>query len=178
MTEHIYANPEADAAARASQVAAMAITIAEAIARVQHERIVQRTIEDESAARAARAERIASHASARVAWSPALNDKWVQNAEIPSLFAAWAPAVGWAATDPDANYVANRTERRLAEIYPLAMQRYAEARAEGLDAAAAIGEASPCFVATPQPQSSQVQTTKAIAVQTVRSTPPAPARRR
>lgn len=178
MSEHHYADPQTEAAVRAAQVATMTITVAHAVARVRQDRAVQLAIEDERATRAARADRIASYASARVAWSPALNDRWLQRAEASSLLAVWAPAVGWSSTDPAAKDVADRTEQRLAEMYPLAMQRYAQARAEGNDPATAMSEAAPCFAVTPRQATSETTVAQAIAVPAVRTQTYAPARRR
>lgn len=148
MTEQSYHDPGADGVARVAQAAAMSLAIVEALARLQQERTAQRATDDERSAAALRAEREASHASARVAWAPALNDRWLRRADLPQLLGAWAPATGWSSSDPDAHDAADRTEQQLAAMNPEAMHRYAQARAEGLDPAAAMGQAAPAF-ATP-----------------------------
>lgn len=147
MTEQTYHDPDADGVARAAQAAAMSLAIVEALARLQQERTAQRALDDERNAAALRAERAASHASARVAWAPALNERWLRRADVPELLRAWAPATGWSSSDPDAHDAADRTEQRLAAMHPEAMHRYAQARADGLDPAAAMGEAAPAFAA-------------------------------
>ena len=185
MTEHTYDDPQADGLARAVQAAAISLTIAEALARLQQERTAQRGVDDERAAASLRADRQASHASARVAWTPALNDRWLQRADTTQVFGAWAAAAVWATSDPDAHEATGRTEQRLAQMHPEAMHRYAQARAEGLDPAAAMSEASPAF-AMPQPgdvvrgEKPRPINARTITGQTVPSrTPyPAPVRRR
>ena len=185
MTNQTYHDPGADGVARAAQAAAMSLAIVEALARLQQERTAQRAIDDERSAAAARAEREASHAAARVAWAPAMNDRWLSRVDVPQLLGAWAPATGWSSSDPDALAAANRTEQQLAVMHPEAMHRYVQARADGLDPAAAMGEAAPAF-ATPHHEDTVRQDhritagPRVIVGQTVppRPTHQAPARRR
>lgn len=177
MIDH-YPDPESDAAARAAQIAAVTIALGEAIARVRQERTARQAADDRHAATAARADRIASHAAARVAWAPALNERWLQRADVPVVLDAWAPAVGWAHTDHAARKAAALIEQRLAAAFPIAMQRYAQARAEGNDPATAMGEAAPFFAeAAPTPVVSSPPI-KQLTATPVRTTTRQPARRR
>jgi hypothetical protein len=76
MTDQHYAEPEAEGAARAAQLAAMSLTVLEAVARLRAQRAAERADADERMAAAARAERIADHAGARIAWAPATRRAW------------------------------------------------------------------------------------------------------
>lgn len=162
MSEQNFHDPDAEGVARAAQVAANSLTITEALARLQQERTLQRSIDDERTAAAARADKQASHAAARVAWTPALNDRWLQRADVPQLLGAWSPAVAWSTSDPDAHDAADRTEQRLAEMHPEAMRRYFLARGEGMDPAAAMGKAAPAFATADQERTHVVRADRQI----------------
>lgn len=141
--------PENEGAARAAQFAAMSLTVMEAMARLRAQRQAERTEADDRAAQAARAERIASHAEARVMWSQALDDGWLRSAGTGDVGRCWAAAIAWADTDVQAADAVRRTETRLYELHPDAMLAYAAARAEGLDPSAAMQRATDQFVERP-----------------------------
>jgi hypothetical protein len=145
MTEQHYTEPDAEAAARAAQLAAMSVTVVEAIARLRAQRTVERTETDERAAAAARAQRLGDHAAARVTWTPAHDEDWLRRASIQDLGRVWAAATPWAATDHDAAEAAQRVEQRLHVLHPEAMQVYHHARATGAHPSAAMTEAAPYF---------------------------------
>lgn len=145
MTDQGHDAPETEGVARAAQLAAMSITVLEAVAHLHAQRIAERAMDDERAASAARAQRLADHASARVAWTPAYDDDWVRKARTQELGRAWAAATPWVDTDNDAHEAAQRVERRLHELHPDAMAAYHEARAAGAEPAEAMREASPLF---------------------------------
>lgn len=145
MTQIQHDAPESEGVARAAQLAAMSITVLEAMARLRAQRLTERAADDERAASAARAQRLVDHASARVAWTPAHDDDWLRRASTGDLARAWAAATPWADTDVDAQQAAHRVERRLHELHPDAMSAYHQARAEGADPAQAMQEAVPLF---------------------------------
>lgn len=148
MTEVQHDAPESECVARAAQLAAMSITVLEAMARLRAQRLAERATDDEHAASAARAQRLVDHASARVAWTPAHDDDWLHRANTGDLARAWAAATPWADTDIDAHEAARRVERRLHELHPDAMAAYHQARADGADPAQAMREAAPLFAHT------------------------------
>jgi len=145
MTELQHDAPESEGVARAAQLAAMSITVLEAMARLRAQRLAERATDDERAASAARAQRLVDHASARVAWTPAHDEDWLRRANTGHLARAWAAATPWAETDIDAHEAAQRVERRLHELHPEAMAAYHQARAEGAEPAQAMQEAAPFF---------------------------------
>ena len=148
MTEAHHDAPESEGVARAAQLAAMSITVLEALARLRAQRLAERATDDERAASAARAQRLVDHASARVAWTPAHDDDWLRRASTGDLGRAWAAATPWADTDVDAQQAAQRVERRLHELHPDAMAAYHQARAAGLDPGEAMRQAAPLFART------------------------------
>lgn len=141
--------PENEGAARAAQFAAMSLTVIEALARLRAQRQAERADADDRAAKAARAERVASHAEARVTWSQALDDGWLRSAGTSDVGRCWAAAMAWAETDAEAADAVRRTETRLYELHSDAMLAYAAARAEGLDPSAAMQRAADQFVERP-----------------------------
>lgn len=145
MTEVHHDAPTADGIARAAQMAAMSITVLEALARLRAQRIAERAMDDERIASAARAQRLVDHASARVAWTPAHDDDWLRRASAGELARAWAAATPWGDTDFDAQQAAQRVEQRLHTMHPDAMAAYHQARADGADPAQAMREAAPLF---------------------------------
>jgi len=145
MTEVHHDAPTADGVARAAQMAAMSITVLEALARLRAQRLAERATDDERMASAARAQRLVDHASARVAWTPAHDDDWLRRASTGELTRAWAAATPWGDTDFDAQQAAQRVERRWHMLHPDAMATYHQARAEGADPAQAMHEAAPLF---------------------------------
>ena len=140
--------PEAsdtESVARAAQLAAMSLTVLEALSRLRAERLFRRADEDQRAAAAACAERVANHAHARLAWSPALDDAWLRGSGTDELARAWAAATAWTQTDVEARGAADRVERELHVRHPAAMAAYQSARAAGLDPQTAMRQAAPLF---------------------------------
>jgi hypothetical protein len=75
----------------------------------------------------------AVQASSRFAWQPAMNDEWLAQASAVETAQAWAAAVPFADLDPSAAEAMARTEARLDEIHPEAMDHYRQLRASGED---------------------------------------------
>src|SRR4051794_12737514 len=136
---------ESEGAARAAQLAAMCLTILEALSRLRAERLARRADDDERTAASSRAQRLADHAHARVAWSPALDDTWLHAATMEELARAWGASTSWADTDVDAHAAADRVERELHVRHPEAMVAFQSARGAGLSPGAAMQRAAPLF---------------------------------
>jgi len=170
MTEVQHDSPESEGVARAAQLAAMSITVLEALARLHGQRVAERAQDDERAASTARAQRLVDHASARVGWTPAHDDEWLRRATTGDLARAWAAATPWATTDTDAHDAAARLECRLHELHPDAMAAYHQARAAGAEPAEAMQQAAPLFAsaqaiepAEPAPEQRQPRQPRDIA---------------
>jgi hypothetical protein len=161
MSGQHYAEPEAEGAARAAQLAAMSVTVLEAVARLRAQRTAERAEADERMAAATRAERIADHAAARVAWSPAYDSDWLRRASTEALGRVWAAAEPWSHTDPNAARAVERGVARLHVLHPEAMAAYQQRLANGADAATAMREAAPLFERPPAIGAAAAETDRA-----------------
>ena len=148
MADDQHSDPSTEGAARAAQIAAMTSGVVEALARLRTQLAAERTQNDEQAAAAARAERLADHAAARVRWTPALEEGWLRGADTADVARAWGAARPWSDTDPDAAQVTYRCEARLRALHPEAMRRFDELRQRG-GAEEAMRQAAPLFAAAP-----------------------------
>ena len=162
-----HADPGAEAAARAAQLAAMTISVAEALARLRSQRWQDRAIGDERVAMASRAQARVEAAAARLVWTPALDDGWLRGAPTTRLVDAWSAAEGHNTSDPSAAQARQRIEQRLRQLHAEAMHVYDAARADGH--AAVAGLAYPIDI-------QHAMRTAPQAAEAMRALPPAPVR--
>ena len=141
MTED-HTDPTADGAARVAQLAAMTISVGEALARLRAHRLQEHAIADERDAAAARAQQQLAHATVRFAFTPALDDGWLRSATTSELLGVWAAAASVAAQDPLAYRAGDRVEQRLRRLHPEAMSVYDSALADGEDPGRAMSRAT------------------------------------
>jgi hypothetical protein len=151
MTDHSIpsAEPASDAAARAAQVAAMSLSVAEALARLRAQRNAARRLHERRSAAELRIMRAAARAGAHRKWSPALSLAWLGQASTHDLLEAWSAAQPWTPRDPLARAASDRVEQRLLERNPEAMSRYQQARADGHHPMTAMHHAATAFTARP-----------------------------
>jgi hypothetical protein len=149
MTTSQFDEPGSEATARAAQMTAMGVTVLEALARLRLMHGQELVAADERTASAARQQRLAEHATARLAWTPAFDDDWLRRASTVELGQAWAAAMPWAHTDREAAKASERVETRLAVLHPEAMTAYHLARAGGASWGEAMTEAGPLFAQRP-----------------------------
>ena len=140
-----YPDPESEAATRAAQIAAVSIALVEAIARLREERAALRMSEQDRGAVAMRAVRLTDHAAATATWAPALDRRWIAQADTHALLDAWAPAAAWAERDAGAGRALAAVEQRLTTTHPTAMSSYRAALANGSPPAIAMQAAAPAF---------------------------------
>jgi len=145
MLEDQHSDPTNESVARLAQIAAMGAGVMEAVVRLRAQLAAERTAEDSQAAQAARAQRLADHATARVVWSPAFDGSWLRQADASSAARAWGASRPWADTDPDAARAMSRCEDRLRNLHPDAMCRFDRLRAGGASPEDAMSEAAPLF---------------------------------
>ena len=88
--------PEQEASARVAQTLAVAVQVAEVAIRLRAQRTERAAAGQAQQAGAARADRLARHAAARVQWSRALDPGWLAGAELAELGRAWGAAASWA----------------------------------------------------------------------------------
>lgn len=144
-------DPNSEGTARVLQMAAMAASVAEALARLSAQRAAERQEADQRGAAAARAQRHADHATARVAWSPAGDPEWLRQAGTLDVGRAWGAAVPWAPTDPSAAAAQDACEERLRDLHPDAMRRYDWLRQDGADPHTAMRDVAPQFAHPSEP---------------------------
>jgi hypothetical protein len=137
------------------QVASSVVTGAQAYAYLQraHARTVAER--DERARRAIaehiRAERDTAHAR----WAPALDRRWLRQADLLQTARAWGGAMPYADPstpwhEPEAATAMRNCEERLRDLHPTAMARYDRLRSEGLAPAEAMREAAFLFAYPPR----------------------------
>jgi hypothetical protein len=105
---------------------------------------------DEHVRRALGAQIDADRGAARAEWALALNDGWLQNADLANVARAWGSAIPQA--DPlspwcelAAGTAMRRCEERLRVLHPYAMRHYDRLRGEGKAPSDAMHEAAPFF---------------------------------
>jgi hypothetical protein len=86
---------------------------------------------------------------ARAGWAPALDRKWLAQADLLQIARTWSAAAAYADADPEASSAASRCEERLSTLRPYAMARYERLRAEGAGRFDAMREAIPLFARSP-----------------------------
>jgi hypothetical protein len=86
---------------------------------------------------------------ARAGWAPALDRKWLTQADPLHTARTWSAAAAYADADPEAASAAGRCEERLRTLHPYAMAWYDRLRAEGAGRFDAMREAVPLFARAP-----------------------------
>ena len=142
MSEH--PDPGGEAAARVAQLAAMTLSVGEAMARLRSQRLQDRTLAEQQTAAAARAQSAAQTATDRLHFAQAVEDRWVRSSSTSELVDAWSRALPYAGREPLADLAVDRVEARLRQLHPEAMATYDAGRAGGfaprdsLDVASAL----------------------------------------
>jgi hypothetical protein len=130
MTEQ-HPDPGGEAAARAAQLAAMTVSVAEAVVRLRAQRVYDRAVAGDQTAAADRARQAADAATARVVYGAALDATWRRTASTSELLDAWAAAGAYLDGDPTAALAAERVEERLRRLHPEALAAYDPGRSGG-----------------------------------------------
>lgn len=166
-----YPDPESEAAARAAQVAAVSIALIEAVARLRAERAALRLSDQDQNAVSMRAARLTDQAAATATWAPALDRRWLAQADTHALLDAWAPAAAWADTDPEAARALRAVESQLTRTHPAAMGSYRAAVTAGSTPSAAMQDSAISFAQDRQ-ATATTQASSDLAARP-RTTPPA-----
>jgi len=139
---------------RALQIGAAAATAAQAYA--YHHKTQARAVSerDERTRRALNSQVRAERDAARTGWAPALDPRWLRQADLLDTARAWGAAMPYADRDvpwyePSAATAMRKCEDRLRDLHPYAMARYDRLRAEGAGPADAMREAAPLFAYAP-----------------------------
>lgn len=135
-------DPNGEATARVAQLAAMAVSVAEALARLRAQRLQDGAITDQQASAAGRAQQMTQAANARLVYTQVLNETWARQASTSELLTAWSAAGPHRDTDPLAGLASDRIEERLRRLHPEAMNIYDTARTQGAGPIDGMTEAS------------------------------------
>jgi hypothetical protein len=135
-------DPHSEAAARVAQLAAMSISVAEALARLRAQRVADRAATDREAAAAARAGARAAAAAARLTYTPAMDDAWLRTASTSGLLDAWVATQHVPDADSTARAAQERVEQRLRQLHAEAMRAYDTTRANGGPPLASMAQAT------------------------------------
>jgi hypothetical protein len=133
--------PTTDAMAHAAQTLAVTFSVIEAIARLRAQRANDRAGAAERAWSAARATEALQHTSARLTWTPALEDPMLRRLSATELLHAWSPAIEYRHADPTAAQAADHIEERLRVLHPEAMAVYQDQLGRGQSADVAMAQA-------------------------------------
>jgi hypothetical protein len=131
---------------RAVQVASSVATGAQAYAYLKRTQARVMAERGERARRALAAQIKADRDAARADWAPALDPRWLRQADLIQTARAWGAAMPYADPstpwhDPAAATAMRACEDRLWELHPNAMARYDRLRGEGMGPAQAMREA-------------------------------------
>ena len=126
-----------DSMRRAAQLAAAAMAAVQLAIRVRTQREAGRQAADQRATAEARA----THAEARLAWSPAFDAGFAEHATTAEAMAVWSAATPWRGEDDRARDAADRAEARLEVLHPEVMAEYRDYADAGLPRSEALLEA-------------------------------------
>jgi hypothetical protein len=117
-------DPGGEAMARAAQLAAMTLSVGEALVRLRAQRLHDRAADDQREAAAGRAAARAYAAESAVIYRQALRGDWIYTSPTEELLGAWRCAEPYRDTDPTAKIASDRVEDRLRQLHPEAMAVY------------------------------------------------------
>jgi hypothetical protein len=134
---------------RAAQLVSLAAAAAEVAMRRHGLRAARHATRDEQEQRRLRAQETALRAQHRAGWAPALDTRWLAQADILQAGRTWGAAAPWADTDPEAAAALRKAEERLRSLHPYAMDRYDRLRSRGTSPLDAMREAVHLFARQP-----------------------------
>lgn len=140
---------------RAVQVASCAVTAAQVYLYQQRTHATAAAERDERARRVLATQARADREAARAGWAPALDQDWLDHADLYQAAAAWGAAMPYADRsvpwyEPAAAAAMRKTEDRLRDLHPHAMARYDHLRADGRSPGDAMRAAAPIFAGPPR----------------------------
>jgi hypothetical protein len=137
-------------AQRAAQLTSLAVASAQVYVMYRARRAALRAAADEQEARALREQERQAVQRARAGWAPALDQRWLAQADLLQATRAWGAAAPYAGADATAAAALRLAEERLRVLHPYAMARYDRLRRDGMSPADAMVEAAPLFARPPR----------------------------
>jgi hypothetical protein len=159
MTAETHPNPFQDAMGdglqRAIQIVSCAVTAAQMYLHQQRTQAMAAAERDERARRALSAQIRADREAARATWAPALDPRWLAQADLLQAARTWGAAMPYADRsvpwyEPAAATAIRKSEERLRDLHPHAMARYDRLRGDGMGPAEAMREVAPLFARPPR----------------------------
>jgi hypothetical protein len=140
---------------RAAQMVSLVAAAAEVALRRRALNAARQAARDEQQRRQLQEQESAFRAQVRAGWAPALDARWLAQADLLQAGRAWGAAAPYADTDPEAAAALRRAEERLRTLHPYAMDRYDRLRSEGASPLDAMGEAAHLFDREPHARPGQ-----------------------
>jgi hypothetical protein len=137
-----HTDPAADGVARLAQLAAMSVSVGEALARLRAHRLHERAADDERRAAGDRAHRDLAGVRERMTYAPLMDNLHLRGLSTSQILGAWSAAVPPAEHDPLAARARDRAEQRLRQLHPEAMATFDVAQDQGLDPFTAMRRAA------------------------------------
>jgi hypothetical protein len=138
---------------RLAQMGSLLASWAVVEARRKERRNAAKTARSQQELEKLREQERAAYQLARAGWAPALDRKWLAQADPLQTARTWSAAAAYADADPEATSAASRCEERLRTLHPYAMAWYDRLRAEGAGRFDAMHEAVPLFARPPHARS-------------------------
>jgi hypothetical protein len=134
---------------RAAQMVSLAAAAAEVALRRRALRAARQATRNEQELRRLQAQEGAFRAHARAGWAPALDARWLAQADLLQAGRAWGAAAPWSDTDPEASAALRRAEDHLRILHPYAMDRYDRLRSQDASPLDAMRDAVHLFTREP-----------------------------
>src|SRR5258708_5044920 len=106
---------------RAAQMVSLVAAAAEVALRRRALHTARQAARNEQELRLAQEQESAFRAQVRAGWAPALDARWLAQADLLQAGQAWGGAAPYADTDPEAAAALRRAEERLRTLHPYAM---------------------------------------------------------
>jgi hypothetical protein len=140
---------------RAAQMVSLVAAAAEVALRRRALNAARQAARDEQERQQLAEQTRAARAQFRARWAPALDGRWLAQADLVQAGRAWGAAAPWADAEPEAAAALRRAEDRLRTLHPYAMTQYDRLRSEGASPLDAMGEVARLFAREPHARPGQ-----------------------
>jgi hypothetical protein len=134
---------------RAAQMVSLAAAATEVALRRRALHAARQAARDEQDRRMLQAQESAFRAQVRARWAPALDPRWLAQADLIQTGRTWGAAAPYADADPEAAIALRRAEERLRTLHPYAMARYDRLCEEGANPLDAMRRSAHLFLREP-----------------------------
>lgn len=159
---------------RAAQMVSLVAAATEVALRRRALHAARQAARDERERRMLQAWERAFRAQSRARWAPALDPRWLAQADILQAGRAWGAAAPWAGADPEAATALRRAEERLRTLHPYAMAQYDRLSGEGASPLDAMRRSVHLFLREPNVRPGQPAPARPAVEAALPGTGPAP----